>query len=268
MTDLNNVNDPIERYLDDLEAALTVSAHHRRRILAETRDHLLDASAAPRASGLDARSAARAAIEAFGPPEAVAAAFAPEPTLARLGTAIYLHLAMLAGAVLVTIGLSGAIGGAIGVVWGADSISGPAPTALTPAECAQFAATEPGAAGCADAWSSHALEESVLYRGLLGVLGAAIIVLHLGLAYRYLPTTSWSKRATWAAIALAVVGFGVVGLATVYANTVLETNTPPLGPAQVGSGWWWSIQLANGAAFCAALTALAVVRRGGRWLHL
>jgi len=251
----------IDGYLDELGAALTVGAHRRRRILDETREHLADASDRRVTEGLAPSEAETASIAAFGPPTAIAAAFDPEPTLLRLGAALYVHLALVVSAGLIAIGLSGAIGGALAIAFGPEYISGAGPSTIGPTECAQLAASEPAAADCASAWSWHHVEETVLYRGLPGVLGMVVLAIHLLLARRYLPRTGWAIRITRLALAAGVVAFAAAGLASGLAYTVLEAESVPLGPSRVGDGWWVSIHLACATAFSAGLVAYAISRR-------
>jgi hypothetical protein len=68
-------DDPIERYLVELDAELRLPARVRRRIVAEAREHLRDAS---RHTGAFDALAQMQAIESFGTPAAVAADFARE----------------------------------------------------------------------------------------------------------------------------------------------------------------------------------------------
>ncbi|MBG0561360.1 permease prefix domain 1-containing protein [Actinoplanes aureus] len=70
--------DRIEAYLGEIAALLTGPRGHRRRIIDELRDGVREAAADHLAAGVPAGHAADAAIEQFGPPEAVAAAFAGE----------------------------------------------------------------------------------------------------------------------------------------------------------------------------------------------
>ena len=63
----------IAAYLDEL--SLQLRRDRRRRILAEVRAHLLDATAAELALGGDPDQAAALAIERFGPPVRVARQF-------------------------------------------------------------------------------------------------------------------------------------------------------------------------------------------------
>jgi len=68
-------HDPIAAYLDALAAALRSRHAYDPRIVAEARDHLIDAVDAGVRDGLSAEDAARRAIARFGDVERVAAAF-------------------------------------------------------------------------------------------------------------------------------------------------------------------------------------------------
>lgn len=70
--------DAVEGYLAAVAARLTGPAAVRAAIADELRDGLLEALAAEWARGCSHQQAARAAIEEFGDPRTVAAAFAPE----------------------------------------------------------------------------------------------------------------------------------------------------------------------------------------------
>jgi hypothetical protein len=73
----------IEEFLEGFEQSLRLPGGHKRRVLDEARDHLIEARDRGIAAGLDPRAAEIAAIEAFGDPTAVASRFDPG-LLARL----------------------------------------------------------------------------------------------------------------------------------------------------------------------------------------
>jgi hypothetical protein len=77
----------IEEFLERLERSLRLSGRHKRRVLDEARDHLIEARDRGIACGLDPRAAEIAAIEAFGDPAAVASRFDPG-VLARLSSEV------------------------------------------------------------------------------------------------------------------------------------------------------------------------------------
>jgi hypothetical protein len=67
----------IEAFLETFERVLRLSGRHRRRVVDEARDHLIEARDRGISAGLDPRAAEIAAIEAFGDPAAVASRFDP-----------------------------------------------------------------------------------------------------------------------------------------------------------------------------------------------
>jgi hypothetical protein len=73
----------IEEFLERLEGSLRLSGRHKRRVLDEARDHLIEARDRGIVAGLNPRAAEIAAIEAFGDPAVVASRFDPG-LLARL----------------------------------------------------------------------------------------------------------------------------------------------------------------------------------------
>jgi hypothetical protein len=255
------VTTQIDAYLDELEAALTVSARRRRVILAETRDHLREASTREAATGVASAEAEAAALSAFGPAKAIATAFAPQPTAMRLGTTVGLHVLLLGAAALLTVGVSGAAAGLLGITLGPDIISGDAPAGLDGAACARLAASEPGASNCADAWSWHHLEESVLYRGVPGALGLLLGLATFWIARQHLPRTAWSRQISQRSALLAAFGFTVLCALTSAGAIGLEPDGLPRGATQAG-GWWLSWVLGSAAAAIASVAAYAASRRG------
>jgi hypothetical protein len=73
----------IEEFLERLERSLRMSGRHKRRVLDEARDHLIEARDRGIAAGLNPRAAEIAAMEAFGDPAVVASRF-DQGLLARL----------------------------------------------------------------------------------------------------------------------------------------------------------------------------------------
>ena len=88
----------IERYLTRLAALLPET--RRRRFLREAEEHLRDAAAGYEARGFDRDAAEAAAVEAFGPPETVARAFAAEAAVHSTRRAAGIAVVMLAALVL------------------------------------------------------------------------------------------------------------------------------------------------------------------------
>jgi hypothetical protein len=77
----------IEEFLEQLERSLRISRRHKRRVLDEARDHLIEARDRAIAGGLEPRAAETAAIKAFGDPAVVASRFDPG-LVARLTGAV------------------------------------------------------------------------------------------------------------------------------------------------------------------------------------
>src|SRR5215217_2487440 len=142
--------DLIEGYLDRLLGHLRGSAHDVRRILAETEEHLRDATAELVAAGAGEEEAERRAIERFGDPRAVARRFsarlAPVPPAAVA--------AELAGTAEL-----------LGRLYGPGFVAGDLPgVTYTRERCAEFLEYFPHAGGCEQAATLHHWGEVVEYR--------------------------------------------------------------------------------------------------------
>jgi hypothetical protein len=188
--------DLIEGYLDQLLGHLRGSAHDVRRILAETEDHLRDATAELVAACASEEEAQRRAIERFGDPRAVARRFsarlAPVPpgaVAAELaGTAV-----LLGGVGLVAIGVSGLVAELLGRLLGAGFVAGDLPgMTYTTQRCAEFLEYFPDAGGCEQAAALHHWGEVVEYRVAAGGDGAgqwlsgAAVALAMAVLYSHL----------------------------------------------------------------------------------
>jgi hypothetical protein len=122
--------DPIELYLDRLLLELHGRARDVRRILAETEEHLRDATAQGVADGLGEAEAIERAIARFGRPREVARRFAPSP-LALPARSVLEQLAaaiLLLGTVgLLVLGASGGLAAGFGLAFGKSFVAGDAP---------------------------------------------------------------------------------------------------------------------------------------------
>lgn len=169
--------DAVDRYLDELLAALDGRAADIRRVLVEVDDHLTEAVRAGVEEGLDERAAAARAIERFGPPRVVARRFArPFSPGRELATQLVLAVLLLAGVGMTTVGVSGAVAAGMGAAFGQQFVSGDhAGVTYTPARCAEYRALEPGAATCEEAATRHHFGEVVQYRAAAGVVGLAAL---------------------------------------------------------------------------------------------
>jgi hypothetical protein len=171
--------DPIEGYLDQLLGHLRGSAHDVRRILAETEEHLRDATAELEAAGVSEEEAQRLAIERFGHPRTAARQFsarlAPIPPAAV--AAELARTAVLLGTVgLVAIGASGALAELLGRLFGPAFVAGDLPgVTYTAQRCAEFLEYFPDAGSCAQAAALHHWGEVVEYRVAVGVLGLLVL---------------------------------------------------------------------------------------------
>ena len=174
-------DDPIERYLDDLADELGGRVRGLRRILAETEDHLQASVDAGVEEGLTAREAQQRAVARFGAPEVVArnwgrAGAGRRMSLPVLSQAV-LSLMLVAGIGLVGIGVSGAVAGGMGAVFGKSFVAADTNgVTYTAARCADFREYHPEATTCAAAATAHHFDEIVNYRLAAGILGAAVLI--------------------------------------------------------------------------------------------
>ena len=262
----------IEAQLARIELALGGSRSERARIIDELRDHLYSAIEDGQKRGLDHETAASRALARLGSPAEVAASFAGRPKALTLLIAGYSHLAILIGAGLATIGVSGLVAAPLGLWFGPEFISGVAPIEpLALDRCAELARYQPGARDCADAWAGHFFQESVAYRVVPGVLGAALMASHWWLLRRIGLRGAWSSRpargTTLVALATSLAASGVLVAATLIAARdagavagLLEVGGAPSG---VGTGWWISVSAGAlaAAAASASLTPMLFPRR-------
>jgi hypothetical protein len=174
---------PIESYLDQLVRELNhESPRALRDLLRETEAHLRDAAEAAIAQGLDERGAEELAVRRFGPARAVAAAERDRlrPPLRRLAAQTLASAVLLGGIAAVLIGVSGAVAALIRAIGGERILVDDPGSALTPARCAGWLRSVPGAGSCRSAAIADWADEVVydrLVAGLLGVfaLGAYIL---------------------------------------------------------------------------------------------
>ena len=169
--------EPIDAYLDQLLVELRGRSRDIRRILAETEDHLREASEAAQSEGLSALDAQRAAIARFGAPRTVARRFAPAgPASWRPSSDTLLALvhaaAYLATIGLLAIGASGLLSEAFGRAFGADMVAGDLPgVSYTADRCTELQEYAPKGYDCMEAAAYHHWGETVVYRVAAGVLG-------------------------------------------------------------------------------------------------
>lgn len=250
--------DLIDAYLDELQGRLRGTPGDIRRSVVECESHLRDRTAGFLTDGIEAETATRQAIAAFGPPETVAA----ELNRAHRPRAVRMLIAGLAGqaAHLVAVGLL-AIGASGIVAWlltellGSRTVFADAPgTSYGAAACAHYLAVHPSARTCAQAALAEGRDDSLFQRAAAGVLGVLLIA---GLWW-------WRRRASRRplgeppalSLAAALVGvamFGAVGVVlTGYGVDRAVVNT--------GSGQWLS------AGAVAIIVALGYASVGWRRL--
>lgn len=207
----------IEDYLDKMLDALRLDGKTSRRALAEAEDHLRASTEAKLASGMSQSKAEHAAIAAFGYPENIADEFnrsllpggslAPALQLALTGL-------LVSGAILVAVGLSGALALAFGGLWGHDFVSQPLQASeITTERCAELFELVPGAADCQSAGITHHFDELVGFRLSAGILGVFAIAAYFFIRRRWPVTRSNRLLPVGTAEAMGVAAFAVgVGL--------------------------------------------------------
>lgn len=173
------MDDPIERYLDDLFLALRDNPRAARRLLREAEDHLREHQHRLVAGGMTPPEAATAAITQFGPiTEVVDSTKAEDPRrwfLSAAGGLLNGALWMVAIG-FIAIGVSGVVALAMGSTFGHKFVSADAPGVIYTAErCADFERLAPGAPDCATAAIDHHYDETVGYRLSGGVLGLVLL---------------------------------------------------------------------------------------------
>jgi HAAS len=174
-----SADDLIDRYLDGLVEAMNGPGRQVRRALAESEDHLRQATADGMASGMSSEKAARTAIERFGSPELVAGRYDLLRALAspaQIAIQAILALWLVAAFVLIGIGISGGVAAGGAVLYGPEFISGDLPGVTYTAErCADYLEYHPEAADCMSAAVAHHLDETVGTRVDAGILGLLLL---------------------------------------------------------------------------------------------
>jgi hypothetical protein len=174
---MTSAPEPIDAYLDQLLFELRGRSRDVRRILAETEDHLHEASEAAQADGLSEMEAQRTAVSRFGAPRKVARRFVSSgPVSWRPSSDTLLALvhaaAYLAAIGLLAIGASGLLSEAFGRAFGADMVAGDLPgVSYTADRCTELKEYAPKGYDCMEAAAYHHWGETVVYRGAAGVLG-------------------------------------------------------------------------------------------------
>jgi HAAS len=238
VVDVNPSGDPIEDYLDRLQAGLRTTPRETRRIIAEAEDHLRDGVADGQAAGLSEREAQEAAISSFGSVSAVVRAhqrrFPPAVVVGELVMAAW----KLAGILLLAVAGSGVVALIMNVLLGRRFVGGsPSAATLSAARCHYWLSIWPSAHTCTQAAMLEASSDAVSLRvaaavpGLL-VMAAYVLVRHYrrrrGQERQVLPD---GFVPTVAASLFAAMAAGLAGLSVTQAHAVTLG-----GPGQYLSG--------------------------------
>ena len=211
------MGEPIEDYLDELLLRLRLSPRETRRMLSETEAHLRDAADAAEQRGLSREAAEQEAVRRFGTAHDVA--HATWTARGRSPLLIAAHVAwstvIVGGAVLLAVGVSGALAGLANATLGPRFV-GALPQTYPAATCRYYLAAHHSATTCAKAAMLENSQDAVVLRLLAGFVGVLLIVAALAVR-RHLP----GNRVTTAlrdgvASGLAAIGF-VVGAAALLA---------------------------------------------------
>ncbi len=256
------MGEPIEEYLDELLLRLHVPPRDARRLLAETEAHLREGAEVAEQRGLTREDAEREAVRRFGPAGDVARAAATARRLAPLPVIGNLGWAGLAvgGAVLVAVGVSGALAGLANATLGPRFV-GALPRTYPAATCRYYLAAHHLATTCAQAAMLENSQDAVVLRLLAGALGTLVIVAAL-LVHRRLPGDhATATLRDGIAAAVAAVGF-TVGAGALFAVAVDLAVQHGSG----GVGFYLSGALASAAtAVAAAVLAYRRLRHIRPW---
>ena len=227
----------IDQYLDELADALRVGARRARRILAETEDHLNEAVRSRVEAGSTPEEAQRAAIAGFGAPREIAARFGNGITeglpLRSWLFRMYVYIALLAGVVLVSVGVAGEISAGVGLAFGKDIMAGDAPgTSYTPARCQDFFEYHSEAATCEQAATAHHFDEEWRNADIALVLGLIVLGSHWYLRRRFASSERPHSlpRETFSTFGMAA--FGLAAPALLLFGTAATISAPRSSSAQ------------------------------------
>lgn len=224
--------DRIDSYLDDLARALRIDRARARRVLAETEDHLREATRDIRESGVEEDEAARLATERFGTPDIVANRFLTElrpPTIA-IAKELAIALAGIAAVGLIAIGVSGALAGLFGKTIGWTFVAGDAPGVTYTAErCAEYLRLSPNASDCTQAALIDHYWEVVDSRIAAGVLGVLVLSGFLIARRRWKSHTDRLPHGFSPTIGTALFGLAALGLMGVSTMNIVFSNTSGTG---------------------------------------
>jgi HAAS len=244
----------IEGYLDQLLLELRGRATDVRRVLAETEEHLRDATADGVTAGLSPDQAEAQAVARFGSPLAVARRFSspglrlPRPALAEMASALVLLFAVG----LLAIGASGVLSVAFRATLGDRFVAADLPGATyTAARCRDFEEYHPEQPTCDRAAAAHHADEVETYRIGAGVLGAVVLAGWWLVRRRHRGEASGAWLPDEMVPLVGLILFGVAAAAL----GVQAANALALDPGNGGAGQWLS------AAVVSLVVALAFGRQ-------
>jgi hypothetical protein len=176
VVDVNRPGEPIEEYLDQLQASLRTTPRQTRRIIAEAEDHLREAVADGVAAGLTERESQEAAISSFGSVRAVVRAhqrrFPPAAVLGALVMAAW----KLVWILFLTVAASGGVALAMDLLFGRRFVGGsPAAATLSASQCHYWLSIWPSAHACTQAAMLEASSDAVSLRVIAGLPGLLLM---------------------------------------------------------------------------------------------
>lgn len=246
-----SVDDPIERYLDELLVELRGSPRAVRRVLAETEAHLRDA--------VDAGVDPEEAIRRFGPAREVAAT-ANRQTAVPLGVLVRqlaLAACLLGAIACAAIGVSGLVAVGMDAAFGPKFVAGDLPTiSYTADRCAEYRILAPNEASCLAAAARHHADEVETTRVAAGFLGAVLFAAWwvVRRRWRTTPATGALPPAFVSSIGTAVFAVATMALAAQSLQAFGWKST-------AGLGQWLSAAVVSG---CATAGFAVVMLRGLR----
>jgi hypothetical protein len=205
----------VERYLDALLVEMAGGDPREvRHLLNEVAEHLADATAEGLARGQSVEEAEADAVRRFGPVAGIAAGerrrTMPMGTVVRQCFSSGLLLAAIGA---VAIGLSGVAAGILRAIGGPQFIAGsPSAGSLGVADCARWLAANPSARTCQEAATLDWADETVAYRVIVGLLGAAAFAAFMLMRRRWRHHGRWAQLPPVVVDTAATLLFGLSGL--------------------------------------------------------
>jgi hypothetical protein len=226
------MGEAIEDYLDELLLRLRLPPRDTRRMLTEAESHLRDAADAAELRGLSREAAEREAVLQFGSAHDVARA--ASTTRRRSPLFVAGHLAwstvIIGGAVLLAVGVSGALAGLANATLGPRFV-GALPQTYAAATCRYYLAAHRSATTCARAAMLENSQDAVALRLLAGLVGVLLIVAAL-LVRRHLPGNRVTTTLRDGVVScLAAVGFiaGAAALLAIAVDVAVQHGSDGVG---------------------------------------